>query len=79
MDGSEVRASMPLRATVLKQNCGVRAGGGGGCVIMSFGVALGASVCEGFFQIKVASMKLIVKRLGCAPGAGLKVRGFDGY
>jgi hypothetical protein len=54
--GGELWASIPLKATVLKQNCGVREGGGRGCVIMSFGAALGASVREDFFQRKSASV-----------------------
>ena len=53
---SKLGACSPLKATVLKQNCGVREGGGGGWVIMSFWAALGASVCEDFFQRMFASM-----------------------
>jgi hypothetical protein len=39
---------------------------------MSFWAALGASVREDFFQIKFASMNLVVKLLDRAPGAGIQ-------
>ena len=55
---------------MLKQNCGVREGGGGGWVIMSFWDTLGASVPEDFFQRMFASMTNY-KISGCAPGAGI--------
>jgi len=69
--GGAFWGSIPLKATVLKQNCGVREGGGRGCVIMSFGVALGASVREDFFQRKSASVVACIAFGLCSSSWGL--------
>ena len=45
-----VGMNMPLNATVEKQNCGVKVGGGEGWVMMSFGAHLNASAPEDFCQ-----------------------------
>jgi len=50
---------MPLKAMLLKQNCGVRFGGGDGCVIMSFGACLEPSAREDFLQKTFASMRYL--------------------
>lgn len=54
--------TVPLNATVEKQNCGVREGGGDGWAIISRGAGLGgfgASAVEDFFQRKEASMTVV--------------------
>ena len=57
--------SIPLKATVLKQNLGVSSGGVLGCVIMSSAAFdASASVREDFFHRRSARMRLVTGLAG---------------